>query len=172
MRMVLYIIITLLGLFFVLFGVLGILGSRLPETHVATQSIQINAPAAEVYGWIERFEEMSTWVPEITKVDRLADVDGKPVYLQKMGRNSFTTTTSIAEPPSRILRSITDNSASFYGSWDHVIEPVGEGACRLTLTETGTITSPIPRAILRYIIGEDFYLKKFLGHVQRKAAGM
>lgn len=172
MRMALYIIITLLGLLFVLFGVLGILGSRLPETHVASQTAEIGAPAQTVFGWIERVEEMPAWVPEITKVDRLADVDGKPVYLQKMGRNSFVTMTTRFEPPLRITRDIADDHGPFSGTWDHVIEPASEGACRLTLTETGTVKSPIPRAIMHYFIGEDFYLKKFLGHVQRKAAGM
>lgn len=171
MRMALYIIITLLGLLFVLFGVLGILGSRLPVTHVASQTAEIGAPAQTVFGWIERVEEMPAWVPEITKVERLPDADGRPAHRQQMGRNSFVTTTTRLEPPRRITREITDDHGPFGGTWDHAIEPAGEGACRLTLTETGSVKSPIPRAIMHYFIGEDFYLKKFLGHVQRKAAG-
>ncbi|NUQ69005.1 MAG: SRPBCC family protein [Phycisphaerales bacterium] len=169
--MALYIIITLLGLLFVLFGVLGILGSRLPDTHVATQTAEIGAPAHTVFGWIERVEEMPAWVPEITKVERLPDADGRLVHRQQMGRNSFVTTTTRLEPPTRITREIADDHGPFSGTWDHVIEPAGEGACRLMLTETGTVKSPIPRAIMHYFIGEDFYLKKFLGHVHRKAAG-
>lgn len=167
--MTLYIIITLLGLVVVLFGVLGILGSRLPETHVASASREVGAPAAEVFGWIERVEEMPSWVPDITRVECLPDDNARPAHRQVMGRNSFVTVTTRLEPPTRITREITDDNAFFSGSWDHVIEPRGERDCILTLTETGTVKSPIPRAIMHYLTGEDMYLKRFLGHVERKA---
>jgi hypothetical protein len=50
-----------------------------------------------------------------------------------------------------------------------VVEPASTGGGSvLTLTETGTIKSAIPRAILRYVIGEDYYLKKFLDAAQKK----
>ena len=170
MRMTLYIIITLLGLLFVLFGVLGIMGSRLPETHVARASLEVSAPAAKVFGWIERVEEMPAWVPDITRVERLPDAEGKPVHRQVMGRNSFVTVTTVFEPPTRLTREIADEHQHFSGTWEHVVEPRGEQACTLTLIETGTVKSPIPRAIMHYFIGEDAYLKRFLGHVARKAS--
>lgn len=180
----LYIVLTLVGLLLTLIGLLGILGSRLPETHVATASIEINAAPELVWATINDMESFPSWMPEFTKMERLPDDNGKQVWRQHMGRNSFVTTNDVFEPPSssnnsrgRVLRTIRDDHGPFSGSWDHTVEPAPapalapvspNGRCILTITETGTIKSAIPRAIMRYMIGEDHYLKKFLSAVKRK----
>lgn len=172
----LYILLTLAGMLLTAIGVLGVLGSRLPETHVATASMELGATPEVVWATINEMESFPAWVPGFTKMERLPDDQGKQVWRQHMGRNSFVTTNDVFEPPSsanggrgRVLRTIRDDNGPFSGSWDHVVEParVGGGSV-LTLTETGTVKSAIPRAIMRYMIGEDHYLKKFLDAVKKK----
>ena len=171
----LYVVLTLVGLLLTLVGVLGILGSRLPETHVAKASIEIGAAPEVVWATINDMESFPAWMPEFTKMERLPDDHGRQVWRQHMGRNSFVTTNDVFEPPSaastgrgRVLRTIRDDNGPFSGSWDHVVEPAATGGSVLTVTETGTVKSAIPRAIMRYMIGEDHYLNKFLDAVKRK----
>jgi len=168
---ILWLLVTSLGLIVTLTGVLGVLGSRLPRTHTASVRITLPASAEVVFGLLERVEDMPTWVPDITRVTRLPDQNGLPVHRQEIGRNAFTTVTTAHEPPRRITRTITDSHAPFTGSWDHLIEPQGDAACVLTLTETGAVSSAVPRAIMHYVFGEDMYLKRFAGHLTRKVGG-
>jgi hypothetical protein len=62
---------------------------------------------------------------------------------------------------------IDDNAKFFSGSWKYELKDSPDG-CTITLTETGTIPSPIPRAIIRYIVGEDLYIKRNLAALKKK----
>lgn len=170
--MILYILLVLAGLLMVFFGVMGALGSRLPATHVAKVTASILAPPERVFALIEDVPGMPAWLPDITKVETLEPKHGRPVYRQHMGRNAFVTEEPKHEPGRRIYREITDANGPFTGSWDHLVEP-GEApnATRLTMTETGTIASAIPRAFLHYFFGEDYYLKRFVQRLKVKAEG-
>lgn len=164
----LYILMTLFGLLIVAIGVLGILGSRLPETHVAIASIELAAPPQKVWDRINDMESFPSWVPEMTKMERLPDENGKQVWRQTSGRNVFTTVNEVWNPPKRVLRTIKDEKGPFSGSWDHVIEDLDNGRSKLSITETGKIPSAIPRAILHYCFGETYYLQKFLDAVKAR----
>jgi hypothetical protein len=170
----LYILLTLAGQVITLVGVLGVLGSRLDEKHTSSASVQVAAAPAAVWATINDMEDFPSWIPGFTKMERLPDENGKLVWRQRMGRNSFVTNNDVFEPPDaqgrpRVLRTIKDDHGPFSGSWDHVVEPAPSGGGSvLTVTETGIIKSAIPRAIMRYVIGEDFYLKKFLSAVKKK----
>ncbi len=171
----LYILLTLAGLLLTCIGTLGILGSRLPETHVVSATVDLQVSPDVAWASINDMQSFPGWVPAITKMERLPDDKGRQVWRQHMGHNSFVTTNDIFEPPTatsngRVLRTILDEHGPFSGSWDHVIEAIPGSLIqtRLTLTETGTVKSAIPRAMMRYMMGEDYYVKKFLGAVKIK----
>jgi hypothetical protein len=168
MRMFLYIFLIVLGLILVAIGVLGILGSRLPEEHKASGSVTLSASQADVYALINDIEKFPQWCKDFTKMERLPDQGGKAVWRQHMGRNSFVSVNETQEPPRRVVRSVQDDAKMFSGTWDHVIEPTGVSSCMLTIKETGKVPGAIPRAIMHYIIGEDFTIKKFLKAVKAK----
>lgn len=171
MRMIIYLLVIVAGLLLVAFGVLGVLGSRLPETHTSTVTLEVPQARQVVFTLLERVEDMPSWVPSITKVERLADKNGLPVFRQHMGRNSFVTETAVHEPMRRIQRDITDDLGPFSGSWDHVLDEAGPGRTKVTLTEVGRVKSPVPRAIMHYFMGEDMYLKKFAADLTKKCGG-
>lgn len=166
----LYSALILVGLVLLAAGVLGVLGRFLPKEHTSSGSIDLDAPQEQVYALINDIGAFPDWCKDFTRMERLPDQDGKERWRQFMGRNSFTSVNELMEPPRRVVRRVDDDNKLFGGTWDHVIEPTGPSACRLTITERGHVNSDIPRAMMHYIIGEDYTIKKFLKAVKAKTS--
>jgi uncharacterized protein YndB with AHSA1/START domain len=156
-----FVAIAVVGLLVFLGSVLYILGSRLPEEHVAAVSMSLDRPPREVYDAVADVAGHASWSPGVTRVERLEDREGREAWRQHMGRNSFVLITTRAEPPRVLVREIDDDHKMFSGRWEYLIEPVGAGSL-VTITEYGRVPSPIPRAMMRYMIGETLYIKKHL----------
>ncbi len=159
-----------IGLVLILFGVaLSILGGKLPVTHTASSFVVVGKSVDGVWGLITDFEGMKRWPRSgITGVERLADEGGLPVVRQRMGRNSFVLRTTKMDAPRELQRTISDDHQYFGGSWTYVLTPEG-GGCRVTLTEVGTVKGALPRAVMHYFFGEEFYLKKHLAALKAAA---
>lgn len=151
----------------VLAVVAWIVGSRLPEEHSASRSITLRQAPEAVWAVIADCEGHAGWAKGVTRVERMAEQDGREVWRQHMGRNSFVMETTTTDPPRRLVRSISDDHGPFSGSWTYEIAPAGEGS-RVQLTETGRIKNPIPRFMMRYMMGEDTYLKMHLKSLGKK----
>ena len=166
----LYAALILVGLVLLAAGVLGVLGRFLPKVHTSSGSVDLNAPHEEVYALINDIGAFPDWCKEFTRMERLPDKDGKEQWRQFMGRNSFTSVNELMEPPRRVVRVVNDDNNLFCGTWNHVIEPTSPSTCRLTITEQGQVNSDIPRAMMHYIFGEDYTIKKFLKAVKDRTA--
>ncbi len=161
MRMAIYIVLALVGLVLLLAGMLGIIGSFIPVSHTATMTVTVAMPRDQVWALIDDVAGFPKWLPNIDKVEILPDHDGHRVFKQSQGRNAFVLEETVKTPPSVVTRTITDVNAMFTGSWEHRFEEAGPGRTRITVNETGTVPSPIPRAITRLAVGYDYYLNKF-----------
>ncbi|MCE9620615.1 MAG: SRPBCC family protein [Planctomycetes bacterium] len=159
--MILYIVLAIFGLIVLLIGALGIIGSFLPATHTATMSVTVAMPREKVWALLDDVSAFPTWLPGIDKIEMLPDHDGHRVFRQQQGRNSFVLEETVKTPPSLVTRTIADDNGMFSGRWEHRFEDAGSGGTRITVTETGTVNSAIPRAIMRLFTGYDFYLTKF-----------
>ena len=168
MKMVLYIGLVIVGLVVTAAGALGVLGTLLPKEHTSAGSVDLSASQEQVYTLINDIGKFPEWCRDFTKMERLADTDGKETWRQIMGRNSFVSVNDEMDPPRRVKRSVIDDGKMFSGSWDHFIESTGPATCRLTITEVGEVHSAIPRAMMRYMFGEDYTIKKFLAEVKKK----
>lgn len=166
--MILYIILTLLGLFLTFLGVMGVLGSRLPDTHTASIEVEVGSSQQAAWEAIDNVEAYPTWIPDVTKIEVLPAKDGRRVFRETHGRNAFTFEETVKNPPHLVTRTITDVNGPFTGSWEHKLEARGDARTKITITEVGTVTSAIPKAFMRYIFGEDFYLKKMGTLLQKK----
>jgi uncharacterized protein YndB with AHSA1/START domain len=159
--MFIYIAFVLVGLLIALIGLLGVAGSMLPQTHVATISVEVTMPREKVWALLDDVAAFPSWLPGIDKVEMLPEREGRRVFRQLQGRNAFVLEETQKIAPSRVVRTISDENKMFSGSWDHGFEDIGQGRTRVTVSETGTIPSPIPRAIMRWGTGYDYYLKQF-----------
>lgn len=161
MRMILYIALTLIGLVLTAAGFLGICGTLMPASHTASVSVEVGSPRDVVWAAIDDPPSFPSWCDSVDKIEMMPDKDGHRVFRQVQGRNSFVLEETAKQPPSLVTRTITDENNLFNGSWEHRLEDLGNGRTRITITEHGTVNAAIPRAMMKLLIGNDLYLKKF-----------
>lgn len=142
MRWILIIIGILLGLVALVF----IVGLFRPKSHTATHTALLAAPPERVWAEIADVERAPEWVPEVTKVERLPDRDGRPSYRESFGGFEATTVIRVSEPPLLLVKEIVPGGA-FHGSWTWELAPEGTGT-RLTITERGTVENPFFRGMM------------------------
>src|SRR3954470_17335334 len=109
----LWIILGIIALLLVFFVVMGVLGRRLPEDHVATLTLRLNQPVQGVWDVIADAAGHKHWVKGVTSIERLPDRDNHEVWRQRMGRNSFILETTTSHPPTHMVRTIADDNAMF-----------------------------------------------------------
>jgi hypothetical protein len=155
---------VLVGGFFLL---LGHLGRKLPEEHVASLTLRLSQPQRLVWETVSDLGGHKNWAKGETKVERLADRDNHEVWRQHMGRNSFVLLTAECHPPQRLVRTIDDDNKFFSGDWTYELSPDGEGT-RVKLTEHGRVSSSVARAMMHYLFGEKTYMRKHLVSLAQK----
>ena len=165
---VLWIAAALVALLVALFLLMGFLGGREPETHTATLAIEVAKPRGEVWTLLDDVEAFPGWLPGITKVEMMPAREGRRTFRQHQGRNSFVMEEVAKQPGTLVTRTIADDHGYFSGRWEHRFEDAAPGRTRLTLTEVGTIKAKVPRAVMRYTIGYDYYLRKFAAALRAK----
>jgi uncharacterized protein YndB with AHSA1/START domain len=142
MKLVLIAVAALAGLV----GLAAVVGALRPKTHVATHVVLLSASPDRVWAEIADVERQPEWVPDVTKVERLPDRDGKPSYREHFGQFDATTVVTESDPPRRLVKNILPGGP-FYGSWMWELTPEGEQT-RLTITEQGTVPNPLFRAMM------------------------
>lgn len=142
MKILLIVVSVLAGLV----GVAAVIGALRPRTHTVVHAVVLAASPDRVWAEIVDVERQPEWLPEVTKVERLADRDGKPSYREHFGQFEATTVVTVSEPPRRFVKEILPDGP-FYGSWTWELVPEGD-ATRLTITEQGTVPNPLFRAMM------------------------
>lgn len=142
--------------------VLVVVGLLLPRKHVATSTIELATPPAEVWALIRDLGQVPAFWPEIKSSVRQPDRNGHEVWLQTM-KNGFVLPLEIDEdqPPSRLVTRIAiEGKAPFGGVWIYEITPSGAGS-RVSVTEDGFVDNPFFRVISK-LMGHHATLDKYL----------
>ncbi len=166
--MIIYIAACAVGFVVFVIGLLGVIGSFVPVTHTVAMSVEVGSPGPAVWAALDNIDDFPSWCPGVDRVEILPDRNGNRSFRQYQGRNSFVLEETLKQPPTRVVRTIADDKQFFSGEWDHQIKDLGNGRSIVTVNETGSVPSAIPRAIMKMFIGYDFYLKKFGSALQAK----
>lgn len=129
-----------------------LVGSRLPEAHLAVSTAEFRAPADSVWAVISDIGAGAAWRPEVDKVERGADQNGNPVWVETGPTGSLPYEVVALEPPRRMVTRIADPDLPFGGTWTYTVEPLPAGA-QLTLEERGEIYHPLFRVFARFVFG-------------------
>jgi uncharacterized protein YndB with AHSA1/START domain len=131
-----------------------VVGMLLPREHVATSRARYAQPREAVWKAITDHARMTEWRTGLTRVERLDDEDGKPVWREESSFGPMRMRVDVAEEPARYVTTIADPELPFGGSWTYVLEESG-GSCRLTITEDGFIEPGFFRFLARFVFGYD-----------------
>jgi uncharacterized protein YndB with AHSA1/START domain len=102
-------------------------------------SVEIAAPADEVWALVSDLTRMGEWSPETTKVEWTGGSTGPSVGAtfkgtNRLGARRWSTNGRIvtAEPARELAWDVTAIGGIKVARWRYVIEPTGDRSCRLT----------------------------------------
>ena len=158
MKIVLVIVVAIVALL----GAMALVGAILPRHHVAARAARFQTSPDTLWATLTDFAAMPGWAPELTRVERVADQNGHPVWLHVGPRWSAPMEVTEFAPPRRFTMRIADPKLPFGGTWTYEVAGAGDGAT-VTITENGEIGNPLMRFLSRYVFGQvatmDGYLK-------------
>jgi uncharacterized protein YndB with AHSA1/START domain len=146
------------------------MGSRLPVAHTASVTETIPASQEKVWGLITDPAGMPKWRTGLKAVTMLPPENGAQCWDEVQSGMTMPLCADVREAPTRQVVRIADPKLPFGGTWTYVLEPAGEGATKVTITENGTTGPAMWRFVGHYVMGEDGSIKQYLGDL-KKAVG-
>ena len=161
MRLLIYIVVGVIGGLILLVGIVALVGSRLPRSHVASRSILLRKSPQEVYAVVRDFGSAPQWRSDVKQVEVEAPPGG-PVYFREVGKNDTINYELVEDVPGqRMVTRIRDTDLGFSGQWTYLFA-AENGGTRVTIREDGEVSNVIFRFMSRYVFGQtatiDFYL--------------
>jgi uncharacterized protein YndB with AHSA1/START domain len=152
---------------FILLGALAaavliayLMGRRLPHDHMAIVRAHYHQPPDSIYNAIADVAAYPKWRTDVKRVTVLPPNNGRQLWREIYGRDSLEFEGTVAVPPVRMVATIATKNAGFSGRWSYQIIPDSSGTT-VTITEDGSVDSPLFRFMMRYVFGPYSTLEKF-----------
>jgi uncharacterized protein YndB with AHSA1/START domain len=149
-------------------GVIALIGSRLPQAHVASREGRVSAPPEAVWQAITNVDAFNTWRAGVSRVQRLPDREGKTTWIEHTSDGRLTLTVEHAEPPRLLVIRLADPDLPFGGTWTYEIAAASAGSTVVRITEHGEIYNPAFRFMARYVFGHHGTIEKYLASLEKK----
>ncbi len=147
-----------------------VMGSRVPEQHTVSVAETIPASQPKVWGLITDVPAQANWRTGLKAVKPLPSENGATCWAEVESGMTMPLCADVREAPTRQVVRIADPKLPFGGTWTYVLEPVGENATKVTITENGTTGPAMWRFVDHYILREDGEIKEYLGDLKRVAS--
>jgi uncharacterized protein YndB with AHSA1/START domain len=134
---------------------------------VASRAATFRTPGDSLWATLTDFAALPSWAPEMTKVERIADQNGHPVWHHHGKQWSAPMEVVEFSPPHRFTLKIADPKLPFGGTWAYDIAP-GDGGTVVMITENGEVGPPIMRFLSRYVFGQTSTMDAYLKALGRK----
>ena len=142
-------------------AIVALVGSRLPKEHVASKSILVHRPPAEVYAVVRDFASAPRWRADVTQVDVETQPNGS-VYFREVGSNGTVNYELIEDVPAqRMVTKIRDTDLGYSGQWTYTFA-AENGGTRLTIREDGVVSNIFFRFMSRYVFGHTATIDSYL----------
>lgn len=173
MRSLILIVVAVIAGVVVLTGIVALIGSRLPKSHVASRSILLHRSPQDVYAVVRDFASASKWRADVKQVD-VEEVAAGPVYFREVAKHGTVNYELLEDlPGERMVTKIRDTDLGYSGQWTYTLTPEN-GGTRVTIREDGEVSNVIFRFMSRYVFGQtatiDSYLKSLARHFGEDAA--
>jgi uncharacterized protein YndB with AHSA1/START domain len=157
------IVVALLGLV----ALMALIGALLPKAHVARRRVPLHRSPEQVWALISDIDLYASWRPDLKRVVRLPEVEGRPCWREETRRGAITFERIDASPPARLVTRIADRTLPFGGTWTYAVDAAPDGST-LTITEEGEVYNPIFRFLSRFVFGHTATIDAYLKAVGRK----
>jgi hypothetical protein len=148
-------------------GVVISMGRDVPVEHRAFASGRVEVPQDVVWTLMN---EPATWPAWRTTLYKTSMEPGGGVCWKESYRSGDVMVCTVEEVPKvrKVLR-IAEKMGHFSGTWTYTLEPLGEHATKVTVTEDDLVHSTLQRFIGHYLIGEQTHAKQFVADLQAEA---
>jgi uncharacterized protein YndB with AHSA1/START domain len=138
-------------------------GTFIPREHSVSVRARYARPPGEVWKVLTDVEAIPTWRPSIRSVQRKHDVDGKPVWVERLRRFDLPLEVTEWVPEKRMVASIADDAGKlpFGGTWTWTLREVPDGT-EVTLTENGFVDQPLFRVVAHFVLGHSRSMESYL----------
>jgi uncharacterized protein YndB with AHSA1/START domain len=172
MRWLLFIVIGLIAAVVLVVGIAALVGSRLPQAHVASRSILLSQSPQSVYAVVRDFGSAPKWRDDVTRLDVDVQQDGR-VYFREEGSNGTVNYELVEDVPAqRLVTRIRVTDIGYSGHWNYTFA-AENGGTRVTIREDGEVSNVLFRFMSRYIFGHtasiDAYLRSLAKHFGEEA---
>lgn len=161
-------LMTLGAVVLVLVGVL-VIGSLLPQGHVATREATFNQPIAEVYAAITDVSRYPEWRTDVRAVRVLSNEPRR--WTEEGANGAITFEVEEAVPPRRLVVRIADPDLPFGGRWTYDLTPAASDSTRLVITEHGEVYNPLFRFVSRFVLSHTATIDAYLRHLGQRLEG-
>src|SRR5262245_49503496 len=140
MKILIYIVVAVVGSLVLIGGVMALIGSRLPKTHVASRSIFLHKSPQDVYAVVRDFPSVPKWRTDVKQVD-VETAEGGRVYFREVGKHDTINYELIEDVPAeRMATRIRDTNLGYGGQWTYVFA-AENGGTRVTIREDGEVSN-------------------------------
>lgn len=164
-------IVIALGVVAIAGALAALIGSRLSKTHQASVEKVFPVAPDVIWATITNVEAFPTWRAGVTRVERLPDRNGYPVWIEHGRSGRFTLAVERMEAPRLLVGRIADPDLPFGGTWTYELTSAPAG-CRLTITENGEIYNPLFRFMARFIFGYDSTIRGYMTSLEARVGGL
>src|SRR5215212_3686470 len=167
MKLLIFIVLAIVAGLLVLVGIIALIGSRLPKSHVASRSILLRRSPQDVYAVVRDFGSAPNWRADVKRMEVDAQQGGQ-VYFREEGKNGAINYELVEDVPAqRMVTRIRDTDLGFGGQWTYLFTEEN-GGTRVTIREDGEVSNVIFRFMSRYVFGQtatiDGYLTSLAKH--------
>ena len=167
MRLLIYIVVGVIGVVILLVGIVALIGSRLPKSHVASRSILLRKSPQEVYAVVRDFDSAPQWRSDVKQVEVEA-LPGRPVYFREIGKNDTINYELVEDVPGRLMVTrIRDTDLGYSGQWTYMFA-AENGGTRVTIREDGEVSNVIFRFMSRYVFGQTATIDSYLTSLAKR----
>jgi uncharacterized membrane protein len=167
MKLLIFIVVGIIAGLALLVGIVALIGSRLPKSHVASRSVLLRQPPQEVYAVVRDFESAPRWRSDLKRIE-VETQPGGPVYFREEAKHGTVNFELVEDVPAqRMVTRIRDTDLGYSGQWTYLFTPEN-GGTRVTIREDGDVSNVIFRFMSHYVFGQtatiDSYLNSLAKH--------
>jgi uncharacterized membrane protein len=148
-------------------GVVALIGSRLPKTHVASRSIFLHQSPQNVYAVMRDFNSAPSWRSDVIKVEVQPQSNG-PVRFRESGKHDTINYELVEDVPAqRMVTRILDTDLGYSGQWTYTFMPENRGT-RVSIREDGEVSNVLFRFMSRYVFGHTATMDSYLNSLAKR----